>query len=1382
MEKRLGEGQETLSHDDAFAWLRDAQEIVERALFPVGEQVKLPGQPGFAVTVLVDGRAMIAATGIEGWLTLLAAGDEGIGRPVAPLTMTGFDPYVDEVVTVFAHPRVLGPRSDLFVAVRRWDLKGRVPALRLYRANAWWEEDEPRLAPGIEDTAGGEGAWPPLDLDDGDVPSWVGAGPLSMVPALSPVKNPPPRDIADHWTAVEPGPARAVAWDGERLVWLSSGPKLVVEQKNSHRTIPLTRAGTALAVGAAGTVPVAVVCGPDWGAQGLLLDDGEPEKIRPWLQRLPCHPVAVALLPQESGWPDVVVAARDGRLHRFRYVRPERTFECRLRLLERMRRDLKLERLDDWVDWIRPRISEIDDRQARARIGRLLVRLVDLTPSVISKPTGAEVHKLARLLAGEPTSGTEVDVGKALGEALLSSTAGEEEIRCLWPDTETGPYTDLVRNALANWAYEEGSFALREQVDIALGDCTRPPLGPALADLLQYHPRNRWEEWATLEGEKRGAFPRLGLLVDFTVERYLLERQDSAKGRWDRLTTCVSSGDLLAVGAGRDGLRIVRFQPSAEGLAHPSTILDTSVEPPGLFPACIVQISDAPPLFVLGEHAARARFFDLDGEVKLVHGQSGSSCAAIAVVPGSTSPAVWCLLGWNEGRRSFLEIWEARPGKGGWTGGRVAYGPLGLRNVGGLGVLGPAREGTVELVAGDALTGELARITARRRADAEDFDTTESWRVPLDGGVTTVHVDRERGQVLAGTAAGTTWAVDVDCGSVRWTFRSRHPIHSIRAEDSSGEAGYVILAPPDDLVVISNERVPVWHRRHGGPFADLAVASLSGDLRLLVGTGDRLHVFRRPAPDRDWSTRTVEERGKLGSGEPKRFRHIEAVEVAAALEGGTQGDLLRRFSETRSRRARMEIIKRLAKPEAGPKERADVLDRLSWREICALLHALPSGAGAWERDVVDKVTSARSWGAGDRSRSAWSVAVVEVVRRVAASAENVAEVGALLHRLPADLAADRAWLALEAAQAWLAAVAREAGMRVCEVPADMVLEHLHQLPHGLASELPLLVRTPGRARGLQRLGRWALTEGNDATELREVADDLEKEGDTPLVKALAGALRLAATSEPEWDEVCGLIGLVRDFRAPELWAALVRPALLPADLGPPPGEEAPLAEQVDWLDRAVARRPAEAFDSGRSSSWSAVAHRVINLLDERLRWAYRRRLDHVENVGRLRPEVTGSNRPVSQRLDVALRLIPEGRRPVGDARVSVRCPDLASFDEGKKVEWSLYRRELRDGEAPELLDLRARCDAAAEIFRVEVAVRGAGGYHNEYAWDFPMPSAGDAGDDGGIAPFPKAVPTACAAAVQAVNQLRTGMAVVSADAAIRPSQLVQDVGTDAQSR
>ncbi|HEX9734788.1 MAG TPA: AAA family ATPase [Thermoanaerobaculia bacterium] len=1375
MERRLGEKEELLTHDEAFGWLRDVQEIVERHLLPVGDQVNLPGHPGFVCTVVVNGRAMIAATGQEGWLTLLAVDGEGFVPPEASLAMSGFDSNVDEVVTVFAHPRVLGARSDLFVAVRRWDLQGRVPALRMYRANAWWNEGRPHFTPGIEDAVPGA-AWPCLDLEAGDIPPWVVAGPLSMAPGVSPLTHPPLGITADRWAAIDPAPAQAVAWDGERRVWLSSGRKLVVELQNSNpaRDLPLDRAGTALAAGAAGAVPVAVVCG-QWGVLGVPLADDEPEEIRPWLQRLPWHPVAVALLPKELGWPDVVVAARDGRLHRFRYVRPERTFQCRNRLIERMRRDLELKRLGDWVEWIKARLSEVDDRETRARIGRLLVRLVDLT-----KPTGSEVHTLARLLGGELISGAEVSVGKALGEALRSPAAAEEEIRCPWPDPETGPDSDLVRNALAAWAYDEGRFALQEELDIALGDRAERPASSATEDLSRNCSRNRWDEWATLASEERASFRRLTLLVDFAVERYLSERQDRAKGRWDRLTTCVHSGDLLAVGAGRDGLRIVRFQPSRESITHPSMVLDRPVDPRGLVPACLVQVSDHPPSFVLGEHAARARFFDLEGEWKVVYGPSGSSCAAIAVAP--TATGVWCLLGWNEGRRCFLEIWETRPKEGSRTGGRVAYGPLGVRNVGGLGVLGPVREGTVELVAGDALTGDLVRIRAHRRVDSEDLDVGEEvWRVPLDGGVTAVHVDRERGRVLAGSVAGTTWAVDVENGAVLWTFRSRHAVRAIHAEHFPGEGGYGILAPPDDLVVVSKDRARVWRCRHGGPFGDLAAASLSGGSRLLAGTGDRLHVFRMQAPDEDWSTRTAEERRKLGSREPERFRHAEAVEVAAALEGGATSELLERLSRTRSRRARMEIVKKLAKSEAGPKERTDILDVLSWKETSALLLAFPPGAGEWERDIVDTVTSARSWGAEDRSQSAWSVALVELVRRLAARAEKVAEVGAVLQRVATNPSPDSAWLALEAGQAWLAAIAREVGIAVAEVPIDTVLEHVHQLPPSLATGLPLLVRTPGRARGLARLARWAqATEDDNVAELRGVADDLEKE-ETPLAQALDAALRIAAAgSTPSWEEVGRLIDQVREVRAPELWAELIRPVLLPADLGPPPDEAAPLAQQVDWLNRAV-RRPAGRFDPDPPASWKAAARRVARLLDERLRWAYRQRLDEVEDIGRLRPEVARSGRPIPQRLDVTLRLMPEGRS-VSEARITVRCPDLVSFEEGKRVEWSLYRRELRDGETPEHLNLRARCDAAAETFRVEVKVDGAGSYHYENTWDLPMPSADDARDEGGIAPFPMAVPTAYAAALEAVRQLGAGVAVVSADAAIHPAQLVQDVGRDAQSR
>lgn len=1392
LERRLGEVTKPLSNSEASACLRDVQEIVDRHLLPVGDKVKLPGQPDFVSTVAVDGRRMIVAAGQEGWLTLLAA-EEGIGEPVNPLTMAGFKPNVDEVVTVFAHPRVLGARSDLFVAVRRWDPQGRVPELRLYRANSWWENGRPHLTPGTEDAvADPHAVWPCLDLDAGDMPSWVAAGPISMVPGLSPFLSPPPEDTADRWAAVDSAPARAVAWDGTRLVWLSSGPKLVVELERPH-SIPLNRAGTALAIGVADTVPVAVVCGAEWGIQGIPLDDSESESVKPWLDRLPCHSVAVTLLPEESGWPDVVVAARDGQLLRFRHVRPERIFNCRNRLLERIYQDLGLHRIDDWVDWIKARLSEEEDRNTRARTSRLLVRLVGPTPMPISKPVGGEVRRLARLLGGEHTSGAEAGVGKALGEALIAPTTGDEEIRCPWPDPEKGPDSDLVRNALASWAYDEGSIALREEIDIALSVRARRSAGPALDHLYQY--RNHWDEWATLGEEARASFQRLTLLVDFALERYLAERQDNAKGRWERLTVCVASGDLLAVGVGRDGLRIMRFQPSAEGIAPASEVLERSEEP-GLVPACIVQVSDSPPLFVLGEHAARARFFDLESEWKVVYGRSGSSCAAVAAVPGPTTPAapesgpatmgVWCLLGWNEGRRSFLELWEACQEEGGWAGGRVAYGPLKLLNVGGLGVLGSVQEGVVELVAGDALSGELVRLRTHRRPDGEDLDTAEVWRVPLDGGVTAMYVDRERGQVLAGTVAGTTWAIDVEHGTVRWTFRSQNAVRSIHSEACSDGGGYVILAPPDDLVVISDDRVRVWLRSHGGPFADLAVAALSGDSRLLVGTGDRLHVFRMPSPGGNWSSRAAEEWRELSSREPEHFREAEAVEVAAALEGGAYGDLLQRLSRSRSRRARLEVVKRLARPEASPEERADTLEKLSWREVSALLHALPSDAGDWESDIVKRLTSAPSWGSGDRSRSAWSVAVVEVVRRLAARAEKVAEVGNVLRLIPTDRSPDTVWLALEAGQAWLAAMAREVGTTVAEIPVDTILENLHQIPPALATELPLLVRTPGRAKGLARLGRWVLSERTEKTELRGVADDLENEGDSPLVKVLVGALRVAAagstsSSTLSWEEVCRLVVLVREVRAPELWAELIRPALLPADLGPPLREEAPLSQQVDWLDRAI-RRPSATFDADSPASWQAAAHSVARLLDERLRSACRQQLDKVEDIGRLRPEIVRSNRPTPRRLDVTLRLVPEGRRPVGEARFSVRCPDLVSFDEGKKIEWSLYRRELREGEAPERLDFRARCEAAAKNLRVEVELEGAGSYRNSYTWTFPIPSAEGVGEDGDIAPFPKAVPTAYAAALEMVRQLDADVAVVSADAAVCPSQLVQDVGRDPQSR
>lgn len=1401
---------------DLLAELLRLQTVVCRSLLHVGSSVELPGTPELLSAVDLAEGTVVAVAGREGWISLVQLEDDGLGAPLPPVELCGFVPGADELICLFADRKPLSAHTDIYLAVRRWSTTGKNPQSRLYRAVAWRDGDQ-----GLKLMAGTDGLGVqagggvhPEALGPEGLPGWLRTVPIVFPPGCRPLRHPPPDDLDSWRQRVKRTPTLGVAWDGSRLIWRTASRDLVVQwtQQDGESDavlVPVGHAPRGLAVQPQGDEVLVVACSPIDGVCGRILSSQNQAKSK-WWQPSSCQPVCVAVVGTCEGESvDLVVGTQGGTVQRFRRVDRSEVKEFRDHTQEALNKYLKLSSLPQWQRWIAGRLGKTRlSRGQTDKLGRLLIRMLDTSAAQGDRGTDAAFIDLADMLVGEHFADSAVPMGHALASLVSHRIHTARQRAIPAPFDDDSGVQDAVR--LARRAYRQAPFALQEELDrrlAALSEETDIPEGSALGGLLKPSDDNHWDLLQQHE-EGQPAVPygadQVPVHVDFLTEMLLYERQDRSPGRMDIVCAVSDERSACILAAGPSGLRQIELKTQGK----PSFSLKTfgqnlGTAPPGFAPAGFTPLGAGCRL--LREATNRAWLCTRQGLFGSITGPPDSTCgAAVALPPGPAQSGGTRLfvLAWNQGRRAFLELRALQPGVKP-SSKRVWLHALDLHNVACL-ALAPGPKGMASLVAGDALSGRLCWLAPLTGDDKPEISSERQ----LDSGVTALCTSASQALLVAGTERGHVWAYEGEDRTLAWTFRARNGVKRLLALDRvRGHEGVLVLAPPDDLVLLSDGGKRAWRRHHGGRFRDVAVlpGTSGAPLRVVLAIdGDLAMVLRKPEPEpgpdagRVGSLRRVlraVEAALIGDDvvvqnalESPRGQEALAVALAATCDPADAAQVL---STTRYRRARLVLVEVMADSPPPAAGAAAVLESLTQRELWTLCRALPdSPAGPWWAPLVDEVMSRPRYDAtGDGSGRTRRVAVIELMRRAIRMQASPAELGKLMRRVPADLQAESdPWVAIEAGRAWLSSLAVAEDKPVAELRLDLLLAHVHHLPPALAQALPLLVQEPFNGRVLAILARWAGSSTPPALhELDSVGKELAEKADNDVSRLLAQSLLLTARSgDPNWRELLPILELhhqLTDSSTP--WAQPLAAQLDKLALGLPPGDPAPLHQQAAWLSKALTSvEPGPADWPRHLHPWARLSRYIGGRVLARLRSGLRRQLDEVKSTTRLRPQVQGGGRPEAGRVDLVLELVPEGRRSLRDATINVSFSvDSGLRPIGRPLCWTFQRKELNQEEPSQRVDVMAFCapETTKAELRIHVAANDGWSDRDEH-WSISLPAWQAPTKATGLAAFPDAVPTAFQALVAGLKRRKQGVALVVADPVVDPNEIARVMSHDGATR
>lgn len=1384
------------------------QALVRRSLLPVGPERLLPGPPSLMASADLGSLRLLAVAGSDGWLWLSAFGAGGLAPESSAtncLDAAEFEAGKDEPVALFFDPRPLVPHLDIYLAVRRWAPGGKPPVVRLYRAIASAEGGAAHLAPSRDDTVAGTMGWQPLSLSAGELPAWLATSRLSVTHGHRMLSE-PPEGLGEWRERVEPGPARLAAWDGERVVWTTAGPELVMESltgAHASSTAPrqirialdIPRPAEALALWSGPGGPMAAVVCPESGIIGVQLCEGGEEVFQ---QRLRGSATCVALVPGPTGAsrPDVVVGRQDGVINYYRPVLDGRLPTYRDAWVGALRRRDNLNDLGDWVTWVSRRCDRGAGGNATEmdHVARLLLRVSTSLPN----PRQVQVRALGELLRSGPLSACAVVVGDSVA-SMLDHWASDsaEGVKVQWRD---GDAVASLVPVIAWTIYQSQLYAVQEPIDLAVGgilarggdQADRARKDAAFNELAVLHKDSHWD---LLDKDRDlEVLDRLAIYADFSRNELLLEGQaDSTDERYLVIDACPAGDTSVVWSAGSAGPVSAAIPHGGSltleprNLCWPQSSAPHEQQERGVFPSAVlvVPLQQRPPLAIVGQHSNRVMLYAGDKAAVVVLGPADSVCGALALVR-SDDASVVLAVAWNEAHRCSIEVVRVVAAADSLAYERILLQPLPLAGVGALEVLSSAKSDEhLVLLAGDPITGDVVELRA-----SPSF-VEERARMPVGSGVLSllVEADGQERRVFAGTRDGLIWCMSWPQGDVVWTFAARRAVMRLRSLDHPDHGRCILaLGPPDDLVLVGRDGQRLWRRRHGGPFRDIAVlpGSPDGPRRVVVAGRKRLLVLRMPDRSVDWQARCVEAAGQTSSNSATTLvspADREAMELARVYGADSPAALEHLLGEIRSRAARIALRERVVlawdTPSTAPSE---AMTGTSFRELWAMLLRLPGArASAWTDAVFDAaVRRIVEEGPGDDSWATRRIALVEAIRRYASTSTDVAQLSARLHRIPATLHSDP-WVAVEAGRAWLSCVMRQPG------PTPELLAYLDLLPATLGSRISLLARPPELGRALETLAKLAARDSDmpPVNRVPKTVGALTMAERSPLCRALGLLLGVATSeSDPTWQELTELVAAseaVAANRQTPLWSV----ARVCRGLGAIPKNSSPIIQLYSWLRGAATH----SLDMGDPSDphigpWERFGRWLARAVEPPLRRTIQSKLSAVQRQVRPRLELKSGRWTANNVVELDLLLIPEGFATLHDATVRVRPVGEILRPIGRPLDVTLPARKLYvPGDPPDLVTVEAFCEVDATTVGFDVEFEAADLQLQRAQWTVLLP---DRRTLPSTAPSESIslddLPTILGVMLSSIRRSRMGVMVLAVDDVLGPRTLVQHLARDGETR
>ena len=1383
----------------------------EQAYLQAGVPIQLPASPTCLTAFGGPKRAAFAAACSDGSVAFGLLDVEGALPTATILRLDGFARGADEPIGIYASRRRLSRRFDVYVVVRHWPPGGGSPTHRLHRASAELGDAGVTVGPGHDDAPPGPTAdWRPVDLAEDALPSWLRLCPVGAPFGADLIQQPPAG--LDGLVALPSLGAHAdwplcAAWLDGHVLWGTDADQIVVTGGETADPPPIELSGGVLCLAVArladGSRYVAAGC-HDQTLHALRLEEGRfcpSESLR---LSADDTPTALYLLPPAiSGWPDLLVGSRGGELTRQRFAGRPRIAALWKRIARRIEEEERLSSLLDWVRWARSAASRRSDRATLRALAALLLGRIGSGRG--PEPQQSELEALGGLLQEGPFSAVSPWLG---GQLAASLRRGADE---------ADPFgRDVPVRAVAA-IYRHGSFALRERLNPVIEALTRGPtaaLDPQLAGLRDSALRNHWDI-LEMEGAEPtpASISHLGALADFATKSYLQETFVDLDGVAPREAVLLRSDPSpLLVVMGRTHLHFLRMSDGPLQ-KHPDLGPLTLCSTPGSPPTVLRHLRALPAgdgewLALVGAQGGLAALVDSEGRIEDIRGptETDTVCRASAHLTTTPDGRVRFAIAWRQGRRSFLDVYEARRTPSGLAIKQLLYEPIPTPRLTDLDAVQLA-EGRFRLAAGDGATDELLLLDLD--LDAETLVTSQ--RFPVESGVSAVrlHARPEGARALVGTRSGMLWCLKTESLEVAWAYRVRHQVRAVAVSPRNGAAPlYVVVADPDHLAVLDEDGHRRQHRRLDRRLrsARLLPPSAGGKPRLVLCCTDGLvAVLRRPGGDPErWTEGLVEEANPLrttSTDEPSDLGL--AGELARVLSRPKGKELLAVYGDLEYRRAQRLLASEAVQPGVlSAEQRATLVERASHRELAAMCAALPAGAaGAWSELLFDAIARKPADDSGGLdSGASRAVAMAEALRRVAAEAPDLQKLADRLGRVPTECHEDF-WVALEAARATLAAVRAHGEPQA--TPLGRLLAALHVVPPDLAHALAFLVRPAGVAACVTELvrlardcaGRWDTVGADELPlapiDLAPLARHFEPvEAEAGLAGSLARLVRFVAPSDQSaaerWAAHLALIQAARALPGRPVGPIARLGALAARGLrdDPLPEEQWTLEKQARWLHAAL-ERPLDlgAPDEPAIDPWERLARVCAALFNRERRDVLRAHLAEVEGRTRPRLQLVRTNWRRKGLLSLALELVPEGRRRLTDVTMTVtptRLEALRSVDE-HAVRAHLHRQQIRAGEPAVPFELEGLCDPwVRELsFTVGTHAENAEPYHCSWTVE-PAPWAG--GATAIDRPFPHALPLAFRRAVDKLLAVRVGVAVVAGDDVISPELIVREVALAPRTR